>query len=282
MDGVEQMGIGIEGGLLPLSVLLGKEGSWSRGYWLPDEGQLREIESKMAGDIPHLKSATVSEEDVTFLPCVPFPGKIICVGKNYKEHAAETNSAVPDTPILFSKYGNTVAAHKEEIPVPFEEAHLDYEGELGIMIGSDTSHVTEQKALDHVFGYFAANDVSERTLQFTTSQWLLGKTLEKFCPIGPYLVTSAEVGNPDALRLQTTVNGERRQEANTSEMIFSCRHIISYASRYLRLRPGDIILTGTPSGVVLGKPENSQVWLKSGDEVSISIEKIGTLSNRFV
>lgn len=282
LDGKDQMGIGVEGGILPLSVLLKDGSDGAEGYWLPDSGHLRELELGLASVPSHLKDSTVPEEDVEFLPCVPFPGKIICVGKNYREHAAETNSSVPETPILFSKFGNSIAANREKIPVPFEGAHLDYEGELGIMIGSVASHVSEDEALDHVFGYFTADDVSERSLQFITSQWLMGKTLDKFCPIGPYLVTSGEVADPDSLHLETRVNGELCQNANTSEMIFSCRQIISYASKYLPLLPGDIILTGTPSGVILGKPKESQVWLKSGDEVTISIEKVGTLTNRFV
>ena len=276
------MGIGIDGGILPLSVLAAGDITGARGYWLPTKEQLRELELRLSDGGSHLKASIISEDAVEFLPCVPSPGKIICVGRNYREHAAETNSSVPDNPILFSKYSNAVAAHEVDIPLPFESAHVDYEGELGILIGSSTFHVSKEEALNHVFGYFVANDVSERSLQFMTSQWLLGKTLDRFCPIGPYVVTSDEVGDPNSLHLQTLVNGETRQDANTSEMIFTCSDIISFTSRYLRLLPGDIILTGTPSGVILGKPEKSQFWLKANDVVSVSIEKIGTLTNKFV
>jgi 2-keto-4-pentenoate hydratase/2-oxohepta-3-ene-1,7-dioic acid hydratase in catechol pathway len=183
---------------------------------------------------------------------------------------------------LFNKFDNTLTGHKSEIPVPKVTNMLDYEVELGIVIGQKAKNVKEEEALDYVFGYCAVNDLSARDLQMRTHQWLLGKSCDKFSPIGPYLVTSDEVGNPNDLALKTYVNGELRQDSNTSDMIFSCAEIVSYISRHMTLEPGDIILTGTPEGVVLGYPEEKQVYIKPGDEVTVEIEKLGSLTNYFV
>ncbi|WNC13776.1 fumarylacetoacetate hydrolase family protein [Brevibacillus brevis] len=221
------------------------------------------------------------EETLTYAPAVPAPSKIICVGLNYKKHADECNMAYPATPILFSKFANALAGHEEDIPLPAASAQVDYEAELAIVIGQRASHVSEAEALSYVYGYCSANDVSARDLQFTTSQWLLGKTCDKFCPIGPYLVSADEAGDPDQLQIRTFVNGEVRQNSNTSDMIFSCRQIISYISRHMTLEPGDVILTGTPEGVITGYPADRQVWLKDGDVVTVEIENLGRLTNTF-
>ncbi|GIW04671.1 MAG: 2-hydroxyhepta-2,4-diene-1,7-dioate isomerase [Thermomicrobiales bacterium] len=210
-------------------------------------------------------------------PCVPRPGKIICVGLNYRKHAIETNAPIPEVPVLFSKYHNAIAAHGDVVPMPPVAHQYDYEVELGVVIGTRAVHVEEQDALSHVFGYCCANDVSARDLQMRTSQWLLGKTLDKFLPIGPYLVTADEVGDPQDLRLRCLVNGEVRQDSHTGDMIFSVAQIISYISRYFALDPGDLIITGTPEGVAMGRPDKP--WLKPGDEVVIEIDRLGQLRN---
>lgn len=228
------------------------------------------------------KAVFVDPDKMTWGPCVTKPHKIICVGLNYRRHADETNAPYPEVPILFNKFDNTLTGHKSEIPVPKVTDMLDYEVELGIVIGEKAKNVKEEEALDYVFGYCAVNDLSARDLQMRTHQWLLGKSCDKFSPIGPYLVTSDEVGNPNDLALKTYVNGELRQDSNTSDMIFSCAEIVSYISRYMTLEPGDIILTGTPEGVVLGYPEEKQVYIKPGDKVTVEIEKLGSLTNYFV
>ncbi|HEY8447015.1 MAG TPA: fumarylacetoacetate hydrolase family protein [Thermomicrobiales bacterium] len=210
-------------------------------------------------------------------PCVPNPGKIVCVGLNYRKHAIETNAPIPEYPVLFSKYNNAIAAHGESIPMPPVAHQYDYEVELGVVIGTRAYHVEEADALNYVFGYCCANDVSVRDLQMRTSQWLLGKTLDKFLPIGPYLVTADEVGDPQQLRLRCLVNGEVRQDSTTADMIFSVANIISYISRYFPLDPGDVIVTGTPEGVAMGRPDKP--WLKPGDEVVIEIDRLGQLRN---
>jgi len=228
------------------------------------------------------RSVLICEEELPFGPCVPAPQKIICVGLNYRRHAEETNSPIPEYPILFNKFNNSLTGHRASVAVPGVTTKLDYEAELAIVIGRRAKNVSKDEALDYVFGYTAVNDLSARDLQLRTQQWLLGKSCDGFCPIGPYLVTADEVGDPNRLAIQSIVNGEIRQDSNTSDMIFACDEIVSYISRHMTLEPGDVILTGTPEGVVLGLPAEQQVYLKPGDEVSIVIEKIGTLTNRFV
>ena len=222
----------------------------------------------------------ISESDVRYGPCVTNPEKIICIGLNYKRHAEESGMGMPDTPVLFSKFNNTLAAHGDEIALPSNAEKYDYEVELGVIIGKQARYVNEADALDYVFGYCTIDDLSVRDLQMRTSQWLLGKTTDKFLPIGPYLVSADEVADPHNLKLTTHVNGELRQNSNTNDLLFNINQIISYISQYFTLKPGDIISTGTPEGVVLGM--DPQVWLKPGDEVTVEIEGLGQCSNRFV
>ncbi|SFE13167.1 2-keto-4-pentenoate hydratase/2-oxohepta-3-ene-1,7-dioic acid hydratase (catechol pathway) [Paenibacillus catalpae] len=224
----------------------------------------------------------LNESEVVYGPCVPEPGKIICIGLNYRKHAEETNMPLPEYPILFSKFNNALAAHGEDVPLPKSTQKVDYEAELAIVIGRTAKNVSVDKALDYVFGYCASNDLSARDLQTRTSQWLAGKSCDKFAPIGPYLVSKDEVGDPNALRISCSVNGEVRQDSNTSDMIFNCKEIVSYISQCMTLSPGDIILTGTPEGVVMGYPPEKQVYLQAGDVVTIEIEKLGALTNRMV
>jgi 2-keto-4-pentenoate hydratase/2-oxohepta-3-ene-1,7-dioic acid hydratase in catechol pathway len=217
------------------------------------------------------------EMGLRYGPCVPHPGKIICIGLNYRKHAMETNSPIPESPVVFSKFSNTITANGDSVPLPAVAHQYDYEVELGFAIGKRAAHVSEADALNYVLGYFTANDVSVRDLQTRTSQWLLGKTLDKFLPIGPWLVTADEVPDPQKLRLQTWVNGDLRQDSNTEDMIFNVAQIISYISTYFALEPGDIVVTGTPAGVAMGLPDKP--WLKPNDEVSVEVEGLGKLTN---
>ncbi|MCA0758463.1 fumarylacetoacetate hydrolase family protein [Paenibacillus sp. N4] len=223
------------------------------------------------------------EEDIGYGPCVPRPGKIICVGLNYRQHAIETNAAIPEYPILFNKFSNALTGHGKEVVLPEAvTSQVDYEAELAIVIGKKAKNVSKEQAHDYVFGYCCANDLSARELQTRTSQWLLGKSCDGFGPLGPYLVTADEIPDPNALSIQCSVNGEVRQHSNTSDMIFRCDEIISYISRHMTLEPGDVILTGTPEGVMLGYPEHERVYLKAGDVVAVEIERLGKLVNRMV
>lgn len=216
------------------------------------------------------------ESDLRLGPCVYQPGKILCVGLNYRRHAEETGAPFPQTPVLFSKFNNTLAAACEAVPLPKVASQYDYEVELGVVIGRRASSVPVERALEYVLGYCTANDLSARDLQTRTSQWLLGKTLDRFCPVGPYLATRDEVPDPQRLALRTWVNGELRQNSSTADMIFSVAEIVSYASQYMTLEPGDLIITGTPEGVILGMPE-PRTWLKPGDEVIVEVEGLGRL-----
>lgn len=215
-------------------------------------------------------------------PAILQPQKIICVGLNYRKHAEESGMKVPEEPILFSKFANALAGHMEDIELPSESRQVDYEAELAIVIGQRTRNVAREEALENVFGYCCANDLSARDLQFRSSQWLLGKSSDGFAPIGPYLVTADEITDPNHLTIRTLVNGEVRQNSNTSDMIFHCDEIISYISRHMSLEPGDLILTGTPEGVIMGLPDTERLWLKDGDIVTIEIEQLGSLTNRMI
>ncbi|MGG1514288.1 fumarylacetoacetate hydrolase family protein [Paenibacillus oryzisoli] len=243
---------------------------------------LQELAERALAPGQDYASYLLEEAQLTLGPCVTPPGKIICVGLNYRRHAEETNAPIPQSPILFNKFSNALAAHGEDVPLPRTSEKVDYEAELAIVIGRKAKYVSREEALGYVFGYCNANDLSARDLQMRTSQWLLGKTCDKFAPIGPYLVTADEVGNPNDLTIRTRVNGEERQNSNTSDMIFHCDEIISYLSQHMTLEPGDIILTGTPEGVMLGYPPEKQVYLKDGDVVTVEIEKLGALTNRMV
>lgn len=229
-----------------------------------------------------IRTSMLQESSLTLGPCVTHPNKIICVGLNYRKHAEETNAPIPEYPILFNKFNNTLAGAGEQIPLPKVSQKVDYEAELVIVMGKTAKYVSKENALSHVFGYCNVNDLSARDLQIRTHQWLLGKSCDKFSPLGPYLVTADEVGNPNDLDIQCLVNGEVRQHSNTSDMVFYCDEIVSYVSQHMTLVPGDIILTGTPEGVVLGYPSEQQVYLKDGDQVTIQIEKLGSITNTMV
>jgi 2,4-didehydro-3-deoxy-L-rhamnonate hydrolase len=205
------------------------------------------------------------------------PQKIICVGLNYLDHAAEGSAEVPDRPLLFAKWPNTLIGAREPIVLPSISAKVDYEGELAAVIGTQARGIGLDDALDVVSGYLCANDVSARDLQFADRQWVRGKSLDTFCPIGPAVVPASEIPDPQTLRLKTILNGEVVQEAPTSDMIFSVAQIVAFVSEAITLEPGDLILTGTPAGV--GIFRDPELLLQPGDEVTVEIEGIGTLTN---
>ena len=219
--------------------------------------------------------------DAPLAPVVSQPGRILCIGLNYRQHAKECNLPLPPAPVPFNKFSNALAAHEDIITLPSEYKEYDYEAELVAVMGKPARNVDKEHALDYVFGYTCGNDLSTRDLQFTRGgQWLLSKTFDGFAPIGPCLVT-ADALNPGQLDISSTVNGEVRQNSNTSDMIFSLGEIISDLSRHFTLQPGDLIFTGTPQGVMQGYPADQKRWLNPGDRVDITIQGIGTLSNTF-
>jgi 2-keto-4-pentenoate hydratase/2-oxohepta-3-ene-1,7-dioic acid hydratase in catechol pathway len=221
----------------------------------------------------------VKEDSVQYGPVVTRPEKIIMMGFNYRKHAEETGTPIPKDPPLFNKYNNALNHHNGRIKLPTAAAkQFDYEVELVIVFGKEARDVSEEDALNYVAGYCTGNDFSARDLQTLTSQFMIGKTCDGFAPLGPHFVTSDLVGDPNNLRLETRVNGEQRQDWNTNDMIFNCRQLISFASKVMTLKPGDIFFTGTPQGVIFGQqPKDKRVWLKPGDKVACSVEKLGEL-----
>lgn len=278
--GEEQLGVKVKDGIIDVDQLLNK----------PDDKALRIEDMIKKPDMVTQLQKIINEENlenydfqseglISYLPSIPRPGKVICIGKNYVAHAEETNDEVPPEPIVFSKFSDAVAGHKEQIPLPSETKQLDYEAELAVVIGKEAFKVSEEEALQHVFGYSCSNDLSARDLQFKSGQWLLGKTGPKFAPIGPYVVTHDEIKDPQNLNIKMYVNGELRQSSNTKHMIFNCAFLIHYISQFMVLQPGDVILSGTPEGVILGQPENQREWLKVGDNMKVEIDNLGSLVN---
>jgi 2-keto-4-pentenoate hydratase/2-oxohepta-3-ene-1,7-dioic acid hydratase in catechol pathway len=225
-------------------------------------------------------SAIRSEGSVQYGPVVTAPPKIVCVGLNYRAHIEETGEKAPPFPDLFNKYNTALNRHNGTVAVSKCPAvKFDYESELVMIVGKTARNVSEADALSYVFGYTTGNDFTARDPQQRVSQWMTGKTPDEFAPIGPWLVTADQIPNPQTLQIQTWVNDETtpRQDANTAQMIFNCAHILSYTSTFITLVPGDVIFTGTPSGVITGYPKDKQVWLKPGDRVRTTITKIGEL-----
>lgn len=225
-------------------------------------------------------SAIVKRADVKLRAPVTNPGKIICVGLNYADHAKEAGLPLPEYPTVFSKYSNTVNDPGGNIVLPKISAEPDYECELGVVIGRRAKSVSQADALSHVAGYLPFHDVSARDFQSRTSQWTLGKTFDTFAPMGPALVTSDEVGDPHTLDIQLSIGGEVLQKSNTSNLIFKIDFLVSYLSAILTLEPGDVIATGTPAGI--GGARNPKRFLKPGETVRIEISKLGVLENPVV
>jgi len=208
------------------------------------------------------------------------PGKIVCVGLNYRDHAEEQGVELPTAPLLFAKFTTSLIGPGEPIVIPPTVTKCDYEAELGVVIGATVRDVSRENAFEAVAGYICANDVSARDLQFADGQWTRGKSPDTFCPVGPRLVPAAEVADPHNLRIRALVDGEVLQDSTTANLIFGVDEIISYISRTSTLEPGDLILTGTPAGVgVFRKPQR---LLQPGDTVTIEIEGLGELTNPVV
>jgi acylpyruvate hydrolase len=232
-----------------------------------------------SGAKPTLRDAGVLSalDDVQLVPPILAPGKIICLGRNYADHAAEAKMDLPAAPELFAKFSNSLIGAGEEILLPPVSNAVDYEAELAYVIGKRAKFVGEADALDYVLGYTIVNDVSVRDYQMQTSQWLAGKTMDRTTPIGPWIVTRDEIPDPQALEIRLDINGETMQAANTAEMLFSVAESLSFISSVLTLEPGDIISTGTPDGV--GFTREPPRYLRDGEVVNVHVAGIGTLSN---
>ncbi|MGZ8764127.1 MAG: fumarylacetoacetate hydrolase family protein [Acidimicrobiia bacterium] len=243
-----------------------------------EDGTVRDAGSDLFH--PRLGDPVGPLDAVTVLPPVPPPSKIVCVGRNYREHAEETGSAVPTHPQLFAKWANALVGPGAPIVHPTITEQLDYEAELTVVIGRRAQHVAALDALDHVYAYTCGNDVSARDLQFGDTQWTRGKALDTFAPMGPWLVTADEIPDPQALGIRCIVSGETLQDSSTSEMLFSVAEIIAFTSEAITLERGDVIMTGTPPGV--GVARSPQRFLHPGDTVRVEIDGIGALENPVV
>jgi 2-keto-4-pentenoate hydratase/2-oxohepta-3-ene-1,7-dioic acid hydratase in catechol pathway len=227
----------------------------------------------------------LAESGIAYAPVVTRPEKIIMMGFNYRHHAEETGTPIPKDPPLFNKYNNALNHHGGTITLPTQAAReFDYETELVLVFGRECRNVSEADALDYLAGYCTGNDFSARDLQTLTSQFMIGTTSDGFAPLGPYLVTADRVKDPNNLKLKTLVNGQVRQDWSTNDMIFNCRQLISFASKVMTIKPGDIFYTGTPQGVIFGEkiPRKDRAWLKPGDEVVSELEGLGALRFKLV
>jgi 2-keto-4-pentenoate hydratase/2-oxohepta-3-ene-1,7-dioic acid hydratase in catechol pathway len=215
-----------------------------------------------------------------FAAPIPKPPKLICIGLNYRDHAAESNLPIPEVPTMFAKFPTAVTGPGHPIVLPKNSSKPDYEAEFAVVIGRGGRHIPESQWRDHVFGYTIVNDVSARDFQMATSQWMIGKTFDTFAPVGPWIVTADEIEDPHQLRISLSICGEVLQDSNTSNLIFKVPQLIAYLSSVFTLEPGDIIATGTPAGV--GFARKPARWLKPGDEVRVQVEGIGELVNPVV
>lgn len=231
--------------------------------------------------MPGFTAARTGEElplhQVTLLGAVPMPGKLICVGLNYRDHAEEAGLPIPAEPLLFSKYPSAVIGHGQPIVIPPFVAKPDWEAELAVVIGRTCTSTTPERALESVYGYSCLNDVSARDIQSSESQWMRAKSFDTFAPLGPWITTADEIADPQDLRIRCLIGDEVVQDSNTGQMVFSVAEIIAFISRYVTLSPGDVIATGTPPGVGVGK--SPPRFLQDGESVSVDIESIGRLEN---
>jgi len=259
------------------------------------DGKIRDITSHINDLNPkNLNFETISKiqsADLSNLPefssserigsCITNPGKFVAIGLNYSDHAAETGAAVPTEPIMFMKASSSICGPNDDVEIVTGSKKLDWEVELGIIIGKEAKHISENQSQDHILGYCLVNDVSEREWQIEKmGQWVKGKSHDTYGPIGPYLVTKDEIKDVNNLNMILDVNGERMQTGNTSTMIFNVDIIVSYVSKFMSLQPGDIITTGTPPGVGMGK--KPQVFLKAGDQMKLSIDSLGEQNSKVV
>lgn len=226
---------------------------------------------------PEDAGAVVRCDRVRVLAPVPRPGKLICIGLNYRDHAAESNMPIPERPVVFSKFTTAAAAPDQPVVIPATSAQVDYEAELAVVIGRRAKGVSGERALDYVLGYTNFNDVSARDFQFADGQWQRGKSCDTFAPMGPYIATTDEIPDPHNLSIRLRLNGQTMQDSNTDQLIFGVPALVAFLSETVTLEPGDVIATGTPPGV--GFVRKPPVFLRPGDVMEVEIEKLGVLSN---
>ncbi|HEY6013351.1 MAG TPA: fumarylacetoacetate hydrolase family protein [Candidatus Limnocylindrales bacterium] len=271
----ERLAVATDGGLVDVADLLGG-GSWTMARLLADvDASVAAIARALARGDP---TRTLAPAGAVWLPPVTRPGKIIAIGRNYHEHAAEEGETAPPDPVVFAKFPTSLVGHDADIAWRSADTdQVDYEAELAVVVGRMARDVPVSRALDHVLGYTCLNDVSARDLQFGDGQWVRGKSLDTFCPMGPWIVTADEVPDPGRLRIRCLVNGEVVQDASTSQMVHDVPSLVAFCSRFMTLEPGDVIATGTPGGV--GVFRDPPRFLGHGDDVVVEIDGIGRLAN---
>ena len=277
VDGAERLAVVNEAaGAIDVADLL-HDGPWTTGRLLADLPlTLERVRDALDRD-PHRPGRP--PEALERLAPITRPGKIVAVGRNYREHAAEESAELPEAPLLFAKLPSSIVGDGATISWSTAlTAQVDYEAELAVVIGWSARNVPVDRALEHVLGYTCLNDVSARDLQVRDGQWTRAKSLDSFCPLGPWIVTADEIPDPGCLRVRCRVNGEARQDATTADLIHGVAELIAYCSRSFTLQPGDVIATGTPGGV--GAFRDPPMFLADGDLVEVEIERIGTLRNR--
>ena len=274
--GANALGIVTERGVVDVSAFAGPDTPLTMARAL---AMGRERAVAALSEVAQRADVFLPPEQIEYAPASDAPEKILCVGKNYAAHAAEVPElfkAPPGSPEIFAKFRNTLVPHGGKVRLnPASKKH-DYEAEIAVVIGRRAFGVTPEEALGCIFGYTLANDISARDLQKAASQWTPGKTCDTFCPLGPWIVTADEL-RPDAMHLTGYKNGEKRQDGFSGDMIYSIPALVSFLSRCCTLEPGDVILTGPPAGVILGRPAEKQDWLKAGDELTVHVPEIGTL-----
>lgn len=286
----DQVGIGIVVSDHVVDLLEGME-AIGKSYYLPAGCDMKtflareqgveyalQVEQKARTDKRWLQEAGIPLDQVKFKAPVPNPNKVIGIGLNYRDHAEESKLPLPKEPVIFGKYANAVIGPEENIILPVDlTEQVDYEAELAVVIGRCAHNISEDEAFDYVAGYTNFNDVSARDLQMRDGQWMKGKCLDTFAPMGPWLVTKDEIPNPENLKIELRLNGKTMQASNTSNLIFGVAHLVSFLSKLMTLEPGDVIATGTPAGV--GFVRKPPVFLRPGDKVEVEIEGLGILKN---
>jgi 2-keto-4-pentenoate hydratase/2-oxohepta-3-ene-1,7-dioic acid hydratase in catechol pathway len=265
--GGPRAGVQTDGGVLDAAELLGLDAIGVRELIAAD--RVAELSERVDG------AGAEPIADAELLPPLPDPDKIVCIGLNYRSHAAEAGIDPPEQPTFFAKFRNALAPPGATVELPAASEKVDYEAEIAFVIGRRTKDVEPDRALDAIAGYTLLNDLSARDLQFATPQWMPGKVFDSSAPCGPAIVTPDEAGAPDSISFTLDLNGERMQDASTSDLIFSVAELVARLSRWMTLEPGDIVSTGTPSGV--GSVRDPRVWLKPGDEIVISSPTLGEL-----
>jgi 2-keto-4-pentenoate hydratase/2-oxohepta-3-ene-1,7-dioic acid hydratase in catechol pathway len=252
------------------------------GVWLQQASEKWRVIQNDSGRLAEAveQGWLIRRKDAYWFAPVPRPGKLICIGLNYRDHAAESNMAIPERPVVFSKFATAVVAPGEPVVLPDTSTQVDYEAELAVVIGRRAKQVSAARALDYVLGYTCFNDVSARDFQFADGQWQRGKSCDTFAPMGPTIVTRDIVTNPNTLSIKLVLNGKTMQDSNTDQFIFNVSELIEFLSQTITLEPGDVIATGTPPGV--GFARKPPVFLQPGDQMEVVIEKVGWLNNPVV